>query len=269
MQTRSPSTEEPQKRVEDTFLYFDPTELLQNHVEIFPVPSLPCAVYENMFLRTRKRTTPRHLLCLDGLGLCGLDVLDVEGADDTVRVVEAEGTDIGELLDLGGASLDLLVGHLQAELLDARLDGVPAGDPAGEGDVAGEAEPAGVDDLVCAGVVEDGLGVDAGLVGEGAEAGDGVVEGDVLAGVVSTWDHGTRETGRAWLPGNGGVTYDLDGVGDKGLELLELVQLVAGLDVVGGGHDHAGHEATQGGDAVALACGVLVSVCWWFRQEMD
>lgn len=46
-------------------------------------------------------------------------------------------------------------------------------------DVAGQTEIGGVENLVCAGVVEDGLGVDAGLVGEGAEAGDGVVEGGV------------------------------------------------------------------------------------------
>ena len=42
--------------------------------------------------------------------------------------------------------------------------------------VARQAEIGGVENLVCAGVVEDGLGVDAGLVGEGAEARDGVVE---------------------------------------------------------------------------------------------
>ncbi len=46
-------------------------------------------------------------------------------------------------------------------------------------DVAGQTEVCGVENLVCAGVVEDGLGVDASLVGEGAEAGDGVVEGRV------------------------------------------------------------------------------------------
>lgn len=46
-------------------------------------------------------------------------------------------------------------------------------------DVARQAKVRGVENLVCRGVIQDGLGVDAGLVGEGAEAGDGVVEGRV------------------------------------------------------------------------------------------
>ena len=45
--------------------------------------------------------------------------------------------------------------------------------------VTGKTKIARVQDLICAGVVEDGLGVDAGLVGEGAESGDRVVEGSV------------------------------------------------------------------------------------------
>ena len=45
--------------------------------------------------------------------------------------------------------------------------------------VACQAKVGRVDDLVGAGVVEDGLGVDTSLVGEGTEAGDGVVEGGV------------------------------------------------------------------------------------------
>jgi hypothetical protein len=42
-------------------------------------------------------------------------------------------------------------------------------------DVAGHAKVGGVKDLVGARVGEDGLGVDTGLVSEGAEAGDVVV----------------------------------------------------------------------------------------------
>ncbi len=45
--------------------------------------------------------------------------------------------------------------------------------------VACHAKVGRVDDLVRARVVEDGLGVDPGLVREGAEARDGVVEGRV------------------------------------------------------------------------------------------
>lgn len=70
----------------------------------------------------------------------------------------------------------MVIRHDQAELLYSRLDGVPARQARREVDVASQTEIGRVENLVCAGVVEDGLGVDAGLVGEGAEAGDGVVE---------------------------------------------------------------------------------------------
>lgn len=81
-----------------------------------------------------------------------------------------------------------------------------------------------VNDLVGRGVGENGLGVDTGLVGEGGETGDVVVEGDV----------------------------DLDRVGDQVLNGLELVQVVLALDVVAVGDDHAGHETTERGDTIAL-----------------
>lgn len=164
-------------------------------------------------------------VCLsDGSSLSALCKGEVEGADDGVGIVDGDGTDIGEGLDLGGALLDLVVGHLEAELADTRLDGVPASQPRGEVDVAGKTEVGGVENLVGAGVVEDGLGVDTGLVGEGAEAGDGVVEGGV----------------------------DLDGLGDKILDLLDHLEVVLALDVLGSGDDHAGHQTTEGRNAVAL-----------------
>lgn len=81
-----------------------------------------------------------------------------------------------------------------------------------------------VNDLVGRGVGENGLGVDTGLVGEGGETGNVVVEGDV----------------------------DLDRVGDQVLNGLELVQVVLALDVVAVGDDHAGHETTERGDTVTL-----------------
>lgn len=66
--------------------------------------------------------------------------------------------------------------------------------------VARETKIGWVDNLVCAGVVEDGLGVDARLVREGAKARDGVVEGGV----------------------------DLDGFGDEVFELCRRVQGLLG-----------------------------------------
>lgn len=92
-------------------------------------------------------------------------------------------------------------------------------------DVSSDAEIGRVDDLVGTGVGEDGLGMDAGLVRKGAEAGDVVVEGDV----------------------------DLHGLGNQVLELLELVQLVLALDVLGVGNDHPSHQSTERGDSVSLA----------------
>ena len=92
-------------------------------------------------------------------------------------------------------------------------------------DVAGKTEVGRVENLVGAGVVEDGLGVDTSLVGEGAETSDGVVEGRV----------------------------DLNSLGDQILKLLELVELVLALDVLGAGDDHASHQATKRGDTVTLA----------------
>jgi len=43
-------------------------------------------------------------------------------------------------------------------------------------DVASQTEVCGVENLVCARVVENRLGMNACFVGEGAESGDGVVE---------------------------------------------------------------------------------------------
>lgn len=136
--------------------------------------------------------------------------------------------------------LNLVVRHDQAELSDSRLDRVPARQTRGEVDVARQAEVRGVENLICAGVVEDGLRVDTGLVGEGAETRDRVVEGRV----------------------------DLDGVGNQVLELqrsavfldrvenstylLEHVELVLALDIVGAGHDHAGQKTAKGRDTIAL-----------------
>lgn len=120
----------------------------------------------------------------------------VETSDDRVGVVDGDRAHVGEGLDLGGPTacqrqsireihdvnvhfLDLVVGHDKTQLANTGLDSVPAGKTRGEVDVAGEAKVLGVENLVGRGVVEDGLGVDTGLVGEGAEAGDGVVEGSV------------------------------------------------------------------------------------------
>jgi len=149
----------------------------------------------------------------------------VVGTDHGVGVIDGDGTNVSQGLDLGGALLALSVSQIDVELLSTRLDGVPAGQTRGEVDVAGHAEVGRVDDFVGAGVVEDGLGVDTSLVSEGTETGDVVVEGDV----------------------------DLDGLGDEVLDVLDLLQLVLALDVLRVGNHHAGHQTTERGDTVALA----------------
>jgi hypothetical protein len=141
-----------------------------------------------------------------------------------LHIVNVQRPDVSQLLDLGRALLALGVGHVEVQLLHSALDGVPSGQPRSEVDISGDAEVRGVDDLVGARVVEDSLSVDAGLVGESAESGDVVVEGDV----------------------------DLDSLGNQILEILELVELVLALDVLGVGDDHAGHESTERSDSVPL-----------------
>ena len=103
----------------------------------------------------------------------------VEAADNRIGVVNGDWPDVSQRLDLGRHLLDLVIRHDQAELPNSCLDRVPARQPRGKVDVARQTEIGGVENLVCAGVIENGLSVDTGLVGKGAEARNGVVEGSV------------------------------------------------------------------------------------------
>ena len=87
-------------------------------------------------------------------------------AQQAVDVVHALRAHVRELLDLGGDVLNLVVGELEAELLDTALDGVPAGEAVADRDVAGEAEVLGLEDLIGRRVIENGLGVNTSLVRE-------------------------------------------------------------------------------------------------------
>lgn len=146
--------------------------------------------------------------------------------------------------------LDLLIRHAQAELANSRLDGVPARQARSEVDVAGQTKVCGVEDLVCARIVEDGLGVDTGLVREGAEAGDRVVEGYVHLNRLGNHILDLRCVSSAPTP-------ETD---TSASHLLEHVELVLALDILGAGHHHAGQKTAERGDAVALAnCGYSVS----------
>ena len=83
-----------------------------------------------------------------------------------VDVIHGLSTHIGKLLDLSRGVLDLVITELQPELLDARLDCVPTGQAMSNRHVAREAEILGLENLIGRWVIEDRLGVNAGLVGE-------------------------------------------------------------------------------------------------------
>ena len=84
-----------------------------------------------------------------------------------VDVFHALGADVGEFLDFGSRVLDLVVRHLELELLDTGLDCVPSSESVPNRNIASETEIFGLEDFVCAWVVENGFGVNASLVGEG------------------------------------------------------------------------------------------------------
>ena len=156
--------------------------------------------------------------------LASLDVA-VESTDNGVSIIDSERSDISHGLDLGGTLLVLGICHLDVELVGSGLDGVPSGKSGGEVDISGHAEISWVDDLIGRWVVQDGLGVDTGLVGESAEASDVVVEWDV----------------------------DLDSLGNQLLNILQLLKLVLALNVVTVGDNHASHESSEWGDTVTLS----------------
>lgn len=88
------------------------------------------------------------------------------------RCTDETHLDIRQRLEFLGNQLDLFIVQFQAQLLHTVLDRVPSGKPVSDGHVAGHSKVGRVQDFVGGRVVEDGLGVDAGLVREGAVAGD-------------------------------------------------------------------------------------------------
>lgn len=194
--------------------------LLVDHLIQLPLlrhlPHLPLLLQELLLLLRRQVLQQRHINPLRDTPM--------KRPNHTIHVINRQLPDIGHGLHFGGALLELLVRHVDVQLHGAALDGVPTRQARGEMHVAREAEVGGVDDLVGGRVVEDGLGVDAGLVGEGAEAGDRVVERDV----------------------------DRDGLRDEVLDVFEFGEFVFGHDVVAVYGDHARHEAAEGGDAVSF-----------------
>lgn len=52
--------------------------------------------------------------------------------------------------------------------------------------------------------------------------------------------------------------YNLHGVGNQRLKSLELLEVILGLDIVGRGDNHTGHEGTEGSDTITLTCFMLI-----------
>jgi hypothetical protein len=65
-----------------------------------------------------------------------------------VDVIHGLSAHIGKLLDLSRGVLDLVITELQSELLDARLDCVPAGQAMSDRHVAREAEILRLENLI-------------------------------------------------------------------------------------------------------------------------
>ena len=141
--------------------------------KVYPMslPHRPCTAGRRSSRLARRRTLAgsRHCRCR------------WPKLQQVVHVVQGQRPFVGQRLDVLRQRLDLVVGQRQAQLVGAGLDRVPAGQAVGDRDVARQAEVVRIERLVGLRRVEDRLGVDAGLVGEGAEAGDVVVERDVDA----------------------------------------------------------------------------------------
>jgi len=153
------------------------------------------------------------------------DLVGVEVSQETIHILHALVLDISQGLDLACDSLQIIVRKSQAQLLSSVLDGVPSSKAMTDRDISRHTEHLGLENLICGRVVEDGLGVDTGLVCEGTIASDAVVERNL----------------------------DLHGIGNQVLEVTELVKLVLGGNIVGIDSEHTSNQVSNGSDSVALA----------------
>jgi len=97
-------------------------------------------------------------------------------AQHSVNIFHTLRANISELLDLGCRIFDLVIRKAQLELLNAALNGVPASQTVPNRNVARETKVLGLEDFVRARVIQNGFGVDSGLVRECAIASNRVVE---------------------------------------------------------------------------------------------
>jgi hypothetical protein len=198
-------------------------------------------------------------------------------SQNSVDIVHALGPRVGQLLDLGGSVLDLLVGHVQLELISSGLDGaakvkggtandqsqkqprtrsvppahsLPTGQSVSDRDVSAHTKVLGLQDLVRRRVGKDSLGVNTSLVGEGTESGNVVVAVPQANDPDQPIHSPDTVSPESWynLQGNG----NLNGLGDQVLDLSQHGQVVLGLDVLRVGDHHPRDQSTKGGDSVSL-----------------
>ena len=94
----------------------------------------------------------------------GTNVSKLLDLGSSILDLEREGQLFG--VGLGQASTNLIISELQAQLLDTALDSIPASETVTNRNISGETKVFRLENLIGRGVVQDGLGVDTGLVGE-------------------------------------------------------------------------------------------------------
>ena len=165
----------------------------------------------------------------------GLLLSDLEGTRLDARVVYTQqrvdvihglSAYICKLLDLSRGVLDFVITELQSELLDARLDCVPTGQAMSDRHVAREAKILRFKNLVGRGVIEDRLGMNAGLVSEC----------DVATGARGKPPKlSSREENIYIRDGVREGHIDFDSFRDEILNLTQHAEFVLGLDIFGVG----------------------------------
>ena len=139
----------------------------------------------------------------------------VVNSQNHIDILHRLRSDIGKLLDLGSSILDLIISHLEVELIDSRSDSVPSSQSvttishlplktrharlwllnAGaekrfnppNRDITGHSKVGRVENLISRWVGKDGLGMDTGLVCECTESSDVVVAADQYRSYIITW----------------------------------------------------------------------------------
>lgn len=77
----------------------------------------------------------------------------MEASDDRVRIVNCNGPDIRQRLNLGRNNFALFIRQAQAQLAHTSLDCIPARQAGGKVDISRQAKVGGIENLICARVL--------------------------------------------------------------------------------------------------------------------